>query len=262
MKRIFHHEKDPSFKVLIVGCTHGDELIGTWILNELSAIKLLRGSITGILANTRAMERGVRYLESDLNRSFPGNLNGTYEERLATKLLPIIKDADLVIDIHSTRSDLRSAMITTKLSPSTRKLAVAAHAPRLLVMEITKNNALISHAKLGIAFEYGNDSRKSTRVATLRGIKKILQHHKMISGKSYAGQRHKTEVLRVRQAVKKPTGYALAGTVKNFKYIKEGEIFAVNGESSIRAKKGFYPILFGNNTYPDIFGFMGEKIKR
>ena len=54
-----------------------------------------------MVANEAALEKGVRYLEVDLNRSFPGRRAGKYEERLAGVVLRRLKKYGEVVDLHT-----------------------------------------------------------------------------------------------------------------------------------------------------------------
>jgi hypothetical protein len=95
----------------IVACLHGDERLGAQVLNKISSIS--RGMAKLIIANEEAMEMQKRYLEADLNRSFPGKAEGLYEERLACELLYALDGCDYVIDIHTTAAKTEPFVIST-----------------------------------------------------------------------------------------------------------------------------------------------------
>lgn len=92
-------------KILFVVCTHGDEQVGKHLYNIRPQGKVDNIEWSVIVGNPEAMFLNQRYTESDLNRVFPGNKNGTYEERRASQILPLVNAADIVIDIHQTRAD-------------------------------------------------------------------------------------------------------------------------------------------------------------
>src|SRR5690242_12123871 len=83
----------------IVGAMHGNES-GPAIIEKLKKLKV-RKTIKYIIANPEAREKNVRFIDSDLNRSFPGKKDGNREERLAYQLRKIGKDIDILIDLHS-----------------------------------------------------------------------------------------------------------------------------------------------------------------
>jgi predicted deacylase len=103
--------KKPGPVVWLTGAIHGDEVGGMVIIQEifkeLRKTPLLQGSLLGMpLMNPIGFEtstRGLPLSEEDLNRSFPGDKNGTIAERIAQKIFStIIKtNPSLVLDLHN-----------------------------------------------------------------------------------------------------------------------------------------------------------------
>lgn len=88
-------------KVLVIGGMHGNETLG------LEVVKLLEENpVVGVdvlLANEQAIEQNCRFVEQDLNRSFPGDSKSTvYEHRRAYEILQQTKKYDVVLDFHNT----------------------------------------------------------------------------------------------------------------------------------------------------------------
>ena len=247
-------------KVILNILTHGDERAGVVIAKEIKKLKLLKGQVLIHIANKLAYKKRKRFIDQDLNRSFPGKLKGNHEERLAAKILPLVKSADIVIDIHTTRSELRDALIVTKLSKKTKQYINVIRPKYLLQMNATKNNALISNARVGVAFEYGKDKDKRTIRNTVIGIKRLLSHLGMIRGK-LTKSKNKTKWFVVYRSVPKPKKARLLANTKNYKLVKKGMPYAVRGDKKILAKTDFYPILFGKNSYKEIFGFAARLLK-
>jgi len=50
--------------------------------------------------------------------------------------------------------------------------------------------------------------------------------------------------------------------IKNFKMVKKNDTIAVREGKAITSKKDFYPILFGEKAYKDIFGFSAIKVNK
>jgi len=118
-----------------------------------------------------------------LNRVFPGKEYGTYEEMRAYELSPKIKEADLVIDIHSTNTtDLsdKSVLIVTSYNQATKDIIDVIRPPKVLYMKYKGSNALISQAKVGIAFEYGKDSSAEVLNAILYDIAEVLIYYGLV----------------------------------------------------------------------------------
>lgn len=246
-------------KILLNIGTHGDESIGIAVANEIEKQFIKKGEVKINIANPLALKLNKRCIDSDLNRIFPGKKNGDYEEKLAYNILPIIKSADVVIDIHSTQSGLRDALIVTKINKLTKSCIKAINPKYLLLMNISKTNALISNAKVGLAFEYGKDKEKRTIKETVLGIKKLLAHLNMIDFESKQNQ-NKTIAFKIDKQINKPGDAILFPKIKNYSLIKKGTVYASIGDKKMRSKEDFYPILFGQKNYKDIFGFAGKKI--
>lgn len=246
-------------KIILNILTHGDEKIGLKVVKEIEKLSIDKNILSIQVANGKAFESRKRFIDQDLNRSFPGKENGNHEEKIAYKLLPIIKSADVVIDVHSTKSELKDAVIVTKLDDNTRKYIEVIQPKYVLVMNATKNNALISQAKIGIAFEYGKDNDPNTLKKVMMDIKKLLNYLGLIDA-AFPQKKKTTKYFNVFSEVNKPEEYKLLGKIKNYKLIRKGEAFARRGNDYLVAEENFYPILFGEKNYKDYFGFKGKII--
>ena len=255
-------------KILIVGSTHGHEKIGLRVIEELRKLNLNSNQVEFIVGNPKASELGVPFTEGDLNRVFPGRPDGNYEEERAFELSEKILQADLVIDIHSTKTtDLgeNSMVIVTKYDEKTERVLALISPPRVLIMRYKSDNALISQAKIGIAFEYGLDDSESVMNATVHDIATILMSYGLINQNPFSNPRDVStvSVYDVYEAFKKnfEGDYVLSDQIENFKQINVGQVVCTtNSNQEILADGNFYPILFGNNRYKDILGFKANKL--
>jgi predicted deacylase len=94
----------------LTGCMHGDEIGGTVVIHEVfKRLKkhLIKGSVKAFpLINPFGFEsisRNITYSKEDLNRSFPGNAEGSLAQRIAAIVFNKIVETkpDLVIDLHN-----------------------------------------------------------------------------------------------------------------------------------------------------------------
>jgi succinylglutamate desuccinylase len=246
-------------KIILNILTHGDEKIGLKVAKEIEKLNIDKNILSVQVANRRAFESRKRFIDQDLNRSFPGRKDGNHEEQIAYRLLPVIKSADVVIDIHSTKSELKDALIVTKLDKNTYRYIKVIQPKYVLVMNATKNNALISQAKIGIAFEYGKDNNSNTLKNIVTDIKKLFKHLGLINVRFHRRNRI-TKYFNVFSKVHKPKGYKLLKKIKNYKLVHKGEAFARRGDDYLIAEEDFYPILFGERNYKDYFGFRGKRM--
>ena len=97
-------------RITLIAGTHGDE--GPW--SALTIKKLLRHPVENLngrirvipTANALAAEANARNstIDSpnafDLDSCFPGTMDGSYTQRLAAHLTPLLDDSDVIIDLH------------------------------------------------------------------------------------------------------------------------------------------------------------------
>lgn len=87
-------------QLLLIIATHGNEKIG------LETAKILESNglekyFDVLIANPKALDKNVRFIEADLNRSYPGNKTSKlYEQKIACDNLKVAKKYKYIIDIH------------------------------------------------------------------------------------------------------------------------------------------------------------------
>jgi succinylglutamate desuccinylase len=90
-------------QLLIICSTHGDEKIGQEAVRKLRT-KRPDLSFDSLVANERAAAKNKRFLERDLNRSYPGNARDQlYERRRAAEIYALAQEYRYVIDMHEAR---------------------------------------------------------------------------------------------------------------------------------------------------------------
>lgn len=88
-------------KILIIGGMHGNEPLGIEVVEGLN--KRMINDVDTILANQQAVTKNVRFIKSDLNRTFPGKLGDkNHETNRAAEIVKLCKGYDVVIDFHNT----------------------------------------------------------------------------------------------------------------------------------------------------------------
>lgn len=87
-------------KVLVIGGMHGNEMLGIELVKRLRANPI--ENIDAVIANEQAVRQSVRYVDEDLNRSFPGEPNASMEKQRANELTELCKQYDVVFDFHNT----------------------------------------------------------------------------------------------------------------------------------------------------------------
>lgn len=104
----------PGPKLLVLGAVHGNEVCGTIAISETIAAfqagdrRINRGVVTFVpVANPVAYERGTREGDRNLNRGFDPEAadRGEAEDRIVAQLAPLIADHDVLVDLHSFKTD-------------------------------------------------------------------------------------------------------------------------------------------------------------
>ncbi|MBD2460164.1 aspartoacylase [Oscillatoria sp. FACHB-1407] len=111
-------------RVLIAGATHGNELIGAFLIHkfERSPHLITRSSFETqtLLVNPKALAARVRYIDTDLNRSFnrpcPAHELTAYEDLRAREIEQVFgpqgkAPVDVILDLHSTTSNMGLTLI-------------------------------------------------------------------------------------------------------------------------------------------------------
>lgn len=245
--------------VAIVGCLHGDEPIGQFAITELSrSLRLIRGSITFVIAHQQARVTNHRYIESDLNRSFPGSTHGTLEERLAQCILQRISACDYVIDIHATHSAFDKAVIITQYTNDTATILRVTPIERVCLMdEHVFSGGLISHVRGGISLEYGHGKAGANYPEAVSDIRHILCGLGMIEGPTQAYQHR---YYHVTAPVAVPSDFVADSRLSDFVKIKRGDTLGHHLGQPLYAIRDFYPLFLGKGHYNGTLALAAQPI--
>lgn len=238
-------------KIAIVGCLHGDEVIGKKVIDELKKIKLKNGSLNFFIGNPPAVKKCIRWIDKDLNRSFPGTKDAKHEEGIAYKLNKVLKPYDLVIDIHATSSSFDKLAIVTKWDQKTKELLrlVPIEKVAFIDKKVFGGKEMITHTKMGLAIEFGpNKSGKNYKKA-LKALKTLLINLEFIGGKKeFFGKKN---VFIVSGIYEIGTKFKQNPKLKDFEQIKKGQLIGWEGKKELVSKKDFYPLFLGKGRYKE-----------
>lgn len=229
-------------KIAIVCCLHGDEKYGLKIAKRLSS------HFPFFIGNPLAMRKKKRFIDSDLNRSFPGRKEGNYEERRANYLYKKLRKFDYVIDLHSSSNKCPAFGIITK--PNKRKIEFVRRLglKRVVIMQesFMGGKSLIDFVKCGISIEIGPHGMKEN-VQEVLGLIHNLDKRR----------RENTDFFQVIDIIKKEANRVL---IKNFQEVKRGDLIA-SGRKKQFAKKDFIPVLANEKAYKDVLCLACRKVK-
>lgn len=181
---------EPGPVLLLMGGLHGDEINGIEIVRRIiegayhipergTVICIPIINIYGFIYFSRNVPDG-----KDVNRSFPGNQNGSLASRIAYYLMKdIIPKIDYGIDFHTGGADrFNYPQIRCILDdPLNRELAQAFYAPVTLHAKYRPNSLRQSASKLGkriIVYEGGESSRLNEFAIEqgMEGTMRLMKH--------------------------------------------------------------------------------------
>lgn len=222
-------------KTLFVVCQHGD---------EVTPLKVIKGKFADkveyLVANKQAVKKGVRYIESDLNRSFPGTKDGTAEEKLSKKLMVRLDKFGGIVDLHTATCETPIFVILTKVTDKHLELVRRLGVKRVVMMQksIASGGSMIDHVAVGVSVECGHEKHKETATA----IKEMLEHY--LSGRKQL----RLECFTVFEILKQTAEQKeLPEEIKSFKKAK-------------LMGKEFYPVLARETHYKGVLCLMAKKI--
>jgi len=247
-------------EVAVVGGVHGDEPSGVRAVTRLRAaigrgeLDLRRG-LTLVVANPPAVEAGVRYLDSDLNRSFPGDPDGDREQRLAARLVEETRDL-LTLSLHATHSEDEPIVLFD--SAQAGMLGYASDLPVPYVVD-HRRAASGSYAEVNdvLTVEAGCQGTEAAAVTAEKLALDFLRSTGTLDGRPDAMD---SSYFAMDEQVPKPPGERYELLVRNFDLVEAGQAFARADDETLYADAPFYPILMSAWGYADVFGFKGHKL--
>ncbi len=234
-------------KTAVIACVHGNEQYG------LEVIKMLPPSCSFFIANKKAIEENKRFIDTDLNRCFPGKKEGNNEEKIAYELMTTLNEFDEVIDLHSTSEECPLFGIITKPNNEKIELAKRLGLQKLVIMSpgYASGRALIDFVKKGISLEVGPHERKENVQDTVNAIKSLVVE-------ATTGE-IQLEIYEVFDIIR---GEGTKPLIGNFDEVKKGQPIAILPDKSMQeALFDFIAILVGEKSYNNVICLACRKGK-
>jgi succinylglutamate desuccinylase len=232
-------------KLAVVCCLHGNERYG------LDVIKELPEKISIFVGNELAIEKNVRFIDSDLNRSFPGKREGNHEERLAFSLVSSLKNFDYVIDLHSSSNNCPLFGIVTNPSEEKFEFARKLGLDKVVIMpeSFGKGKSLLDHVKCGVALEIGPHNGKGIAQEVLEKINNFIFNKEFVE---------RIDVFEVFDIVRQDHGEIV---IKNFNYVRKGQVISCDSAGKQIADFDFIAVLVGEKAYGRVLCLACRKIR-
>lgn len=247
MKVIDKGNREPE--IVVIGSIHGDEPAGKKAIESLTESTQFEKPVRFIIANEKALKQDKRYIDSDLNRSFPGDPESDkYEKRLASRIMEKI-EGKTVLDLHTTHS-YPEPFATIKSIEDVKN-----------VKECNVDNAVyfpeesgtLTGQVEGIVIETGYQKSEEAVNNAEEVTKNFLASRGAID-KEYSTSNPK--VFKYYETVEGDYEFL----AENFERVEEGEVYASNDSEELVAEEAFYPVLMSTNGYEGQLGFKAEKL--
>lgn len=245
-----------SPEVAVVGGIHGDEPCGVAAVTELmEQAPAVDRPVALIVANELAVEQGRRYIDTDLNRAFPGDPAGSHEDRLAARLDSFLEGVS-VLALHSTQSHDEPFAVVDEVTERTRRIC-----RRLPIDAVVESGSFVEGRLFASADVIEVECGRQWSSAATRNALELARAFMAAEGAlPDPPPTHDHPVYRIRDRVPKRRAESYDVRVENFSRVTSGEIFATVDGDPVRAEKAFYPILMSPEGYDEVFGYAADRV--
>lgn len=243
-------------EIVVIAGVHGDELSSIRAVRRLRETDLdLQRGVAFVLANPAAIEAGERYLDSDLNRVFPGDPDGDREERIAARLYEFV-EGRTSLSLHGTEAEPTPFALIHSAQEREFELASELPVPHI-IDHWGVNEHTITTCGFTVEIELtSTDSEEATKAAEYQ-TRAFLQRVDALPGEPPNAD---PDYFHMGEPVPKPDGESYELHVENFERISEGAVYATVDEEDLTADEPFWPIIMSAEGSEGIFGYQGHKI--
>lgn len=255
--RVREFGDDPD--IAVVAGIHGDEPCGPDAVEALlDDPPDFQRPVKFIIANERALERGVRYIDEDLNRAFPGDPESeSHEQRLAHRLLGEL-DGCVTLALHSTQSYAHPFALVDSIDAETAESCAALPVDAVVETADYADGRLISYPGT-IEVECGLQWSE-TAAENARDLVTAFLSATGVLPADPEQEYDDVPVFRLTNKVPKTPASTHKVFVENFERVESGVPFASADETEHVAQEPFYPILMSAEGYENVFGYAGERV--
>ena len=248
---------DGEPEVAIVGAVHGDEPCGVRAIERLlEDDPEVERPVKLVVANEVALERGVRYVDADLNRSFDGPATGAHEYELAHELAEEV-EGHTVLSLHSTQSYPDPFGIVDGVDEPVPSICPYLSLVALVdIGETEEGRPFAIEADL-VEVEAGIQGSETAAENAYRLAREFLTATDVLPGFTVGRD---LPVYRLRDPIEKPPAAGYEVFVENFARVEAGQPFAAADDEEFSAPEPFYPVLVSAGGYESIFGYAAERV--
>ena len=243
----WHFGPQPAEIVILAGI-HGNEKANVETITQFMKSNLLTDLKKGVLfiiGNSKALEKNVRYTETDLNREF-GVFSNSTEGKRAKEISNFLEKANFLLDLHLTQ--------TPTLEPFSSSVPTKNNISFLEKMDVPINNFVLSSAVnpgsmstdeyliyknpegIALTLELGSILDNPNKIIELgkRTITEFLKVAGAIKNNKEIEKRN-IDFWKNSQFIENKENTDLIPGIKNFMPIKKGQVIAYETNNSIKA---------------------------
>lgn len=249
---------DPA--VAVVGAIHGDEPCGAdavrRLIDERPAVER---PVKLIVANEAALAESTRYVDADLNRSFPGDpVAATHEGRLAARLADELGGC-ATLGLHSTQSYEGPFALVDEVGDFSRDVCAQLSVDVLVETGSDYDGRIFSAVERAVEVECGLQGSREAAENAYRLSREFLAACGALPDERLA-PRSDLPVFRLVGPIPKRAADSYEVYVDNFEEVAAGEVFAATGGDDLVAEEPFHPVLVSSYGYDEVFGYRAERL--
>ena len=237
-------------KVCILGGVHGNEVGGVNAIKEIleNDFKILKGEVTFVFANRKAIDQNVRFVEENLNRCFIDNKEktGSYEEKLSLDLKEILNGCDICLDLHASSVKGTEEFIICEKNAYEyiKEFPIKKVCGGFDKLQPGGTDSYVNRlGKVGICVECGYLTGENSKAIAKNCIYSLLKKLRIVE---FENKESEKEFLEVRDIYFIEENFGLLRSCQNFEFLKKGTLIGKDGDKEVYAKyDGF--ILFAHN---------------
>jgi len=248
---------DPD--VVVAGAVHGDEPCGATAIERFVEEHRhdVQRPVKLVVVNEPALERGVRYVDTDVNRALPGDPTAeAYERRLAHDFFEAVAGCT-GLGIHSTVSYDRPFGAVSNLD-SRKRAAFEAMGPVEHVMDTTavSNGRRCVDLPWFVDIEAGEQRTDDAAAYAYDCMVDFLRWAEVLPDDPRPTA---TAVYDVFDTVEKEPGAEYRFLGENFRRVEEGEAYATREGEELVAERPFWPMLMSGDGHERLLGYRGTR---
>ncbi len=235
---------------VIMTWVHGNERSGIDVFKKiLPTIKIYSWTVYFVLANPKAIEKNVRFVEKNMNRCFKKRIVWkSYEEIRVKEIKKILNNADYLLDIHNTTNKISEPFLIWEEKQIAKYFPVKKFLSWIDdIQKWWSDGYMYNRWKLWFCIESGSIYDKHWPWIAEISIINFLKITGNIIWKPDILSQNQTHLNCYKMYKSKTNNFILAKKFKDFENIKKWEIIWYDWKNKIIADKN-WAILFAHDS--------------